>query len=378
MECQRRRAWTRFRGASPRRSLVGATPRCTQSPHGSRWSCPPTCYIPTAVDDVAFLAIRCVLVRLMRVSVLIPTYNAERFIRETIDSVRAQTHQDWELIVVDDGSSDRTLSVLAALALEDSRVHVLRQATSGTQGARNLALSVATGEWIALLDHDDVWLPQKLERQLEIARRAPHAALLFTNYSHWDGRNDLKVAFSEPERIPRGDVLNSLARHCLFGALTVLVRRSTLIAAGGFDTQFLRCGDWDLWLRLCESGILVEGTPELLARWRVGDGGLSTNRLEMRREEVRVLEAALARSRTAHRRRMYERALRDRRTDFCVRGALDGGLASASLARVLIRGWMSRPSRIRLLELALAQVWPDALGGGAFRRRADRTFERKF
>ncbi len=316
--------------------------------------------------------------RAVKVSVLVPAYNAEAFVAETVESVRAQTHQDWELLVVDDGSTDRTVAVLESLAAVDPRIRVLRQANAGTQAARNLALARATGEWIALLDHDDVWLPHKLERQLELARQQPPADLVFSNYAHWNGRADLQPAFEDPRRLPEGDVLERLSRHCLFGALTVIVRRSALVEAGGFDVRFLRCGDWDLWLRLAEHGARVRGTNEILARWRVWDGNLSRNRLSMRREEVLVLEAALERSRAPDRRRMYGLALRSRRGDLLVREALDDGRTGAALSRAILRAWMLRPSRARMLELALAQVWPDALGGAKLRRRAERTMERKF
>src|SRR5262245_58991929 len=122
-----------------------------------------------------------------RVSILIPLFDGEAFIGESLASVRAQTVEDWEAIVVDDGSSDGGAAIAAEAAARDARIRLLRQANAHTQAARNTALAAARGEWIALLDQDDVWLPEKLARQLDLAARQPRANLLFTETRHWDG-----------------------------------------------------------------------------------------------------------------------------------------------------------------------------------------------
>src|SRR3954447_20503767 len=112
------------------------------------------------------------------VSVITPAYRAARFIEQTIASVRAQTFQDWEMLVVDDASTDGTAELVARLAEADPRVHLYRKPVqSGASASRNLAIEAARGRWLAFLDSDDMWLPDKLERQLAFAKRSGSAFL---------------------------------------------------------------------------------------------------------------------------------------------------------------------------------------------------------
>jgi len=114
------------------------------------------------------------------VSVIIPAYNAARFIRRTLVSVLAQTHPDLDVIVVDDGSVDETVSIVEAIARDDPRVRLFRQKNSGVSAARNAALSVARGAYIAPLDADDLWHPAKLEKQLAVfANRPANVGLVY-------------------------------------------------------------------------------------------------------------------------------------------------------------------------------------------------------
>lgn len=304
------------------------------------------------------------------VSILVPVYNAAAFLEETVLSVLAQSHGEWELLLIDDGSTDATGALLRSLSQIDPRIRIFRQANSGTQAARNLGLEHARGEWIALLDHDDIWLPRKLERQLEVAREHPGVELLFCNFSRWDGKRELDRHFTRESRLPRGIVLEKLARRCLFGALTVLIRREALLRAGGFDVRFLRCGDWDLWLRLAEQGVKVQGTLDVLARWRVWEGNLSGSIPKMRREEVLVLEAALQRAATEERRALYRRCLSDKRGDLAMHEALAQAGDGHQVARAAWQAWQLSPGRLRLLAIALSVCWPRALGGRQLRDRA--------
>lgn len=298
------------------------------------------------------------------ISVLVPVYNGANFVEETVHSVLAQTHYDLELLLIDDGSTDGTPEVLERLARLDDRIRVFRQLNAGTQAARNLGLRHSRGEWIALLDHDDTWLPRKLECQLSIARSNPDAGLVFCNFARWDGRRELGRHFTREDRLPSGVVLNRLARHCLFGALTVMVRRGVLERAGGFDVRFLRCGDWDLWLRLAEHGVKVKGTIEVLARWRVWDGNLSANSVNMRHEEVRVIEAALHRADSSRIRAMYRKCLAVRQGNLALHVAVNSSNDRGQLVIAALKAWVLSPRRLRLLTIAALCLWPATLGGG--------------
>ena len=120
----------------------------------------------------------------MRVSVIIPTYNYGRFLAEAIASVQRQTVQDLEIIVVDDGSTDETPAVLSAI--REPRLRSLRIANGGISAARNTGLELATGEYLAFLDADDRWVPDKLERQLALMESEPGLGLVFSNFSRFD------------------------------------------------------------------------------------------------------------------------------------------------------------------------------------------------
>lgn len=316
---------------------------------------------------------------MVTVSVLIPVYAASAFVSETIESLRAQSFRGWEAFLVDDGSPDDSVEVLRRHAERDSRLHVLEQANRGTQAARNLGLARSRAEWVALLDHDDLWLPNKLERQLELAASDPSADLIFSNYTRWDGAHDLAPAWDPGGPPPDGDDLAQQVRHCQFGALTVLIRRAALEAVGGFDPRFLRCGDWDLWLRLIERGVHTVGTSEVLARWRVWDRNLSRDLVAMREEELEVLAAAYDRADDPRRRRIYHDALATRRGNLLLRRALATGAPSPPvLRRALLDAWRERPGRLRLLSFALGLNLPAVLGGRRVHERAVAKIERSF
>src|ERR1051326_2860273 len=136
------------------------------------------------------------------VSVIIPAFNAARFLAQTLQSVRDQTHSHFEAIVVDDGSSDETAAIGKRFAAQDARFTLLQQENAGSCAARNVALERARGDWIAYLDAADFWFPQKLERQLGLAAQDAKANLLFTNYYIWDGQSDLGLRYPKGRKIP--------------------------------------------------------------------------------------------------------------------------------------------------------------------------------
>src|SRR5581483_41106 len=162
----------------------------------------------------------------MRVSVIIRTFNRLPFLREAIASVYAQTVQDWELLVVDDGSTDRTAHELAHY---DSRLKLIQLPHSGNPTrALNVGLSAARGEWIALLDDDDLWLPQKLERQLDLLEQHPGFGLAYGNVCLLDAEGHLSAPVLEPRQIVTGPLLRELVRNMCVHPSTLLFRRTLL------------------------------------------------------------------------------------------------------------------------------------------------------
>jgi glycosyltransferase involved in cell wall biosynthesis len=179
------------------------------------------------------------------VSVIIPTYNRGWIVRDAIDSVLGQTYADVELIVVDDGSTDRTPDILNSYG---DRLRVIRQANQGVSAARNRGIDNTSGPLIALLDSDDIWLPKKLAVQIDFFKRNP-AALICQTEEIWI-RNGLRVNPGKRHRKPSGMIFEPSLELCLVSPSAVMVRRELLEDVGLFDESLPACEDYDLWLRV--------------------------------------------------------------------------------------------------------------------------------
>ncbi|MEQ9411018.1 MAG: glycosyltransferase family A protein [Fuerstiella sp.] len=225
-----------------------------------------------------------------KISVIIPVYNAERYISETIESVLNQTGCELEIIVVDDGSTDTTQQVVA---LFGDRVRYLQQQNAGPAAARNLGVSVARHDWIAFLDADDLWAPDKLQRQLEMAE-STGASVVYTNTRNFGDLNCVAELRMSPQNMPAGDVFAALLMDNFMTLSSVTIRKDAFLQAGGFRERYFGTEDWDLWLRLAASGVRFAAVPEALTLYRWHSTSLSKNhrRMKMLREET--LRAALA------------------------------------------------------------------------------------
>ncbi|QNP75955.1 glycosyltransferase [Streptomyces roseirectus] len=207
------------------------------------------------------------------VSVICPAYNRSREITATIDSVRAQTHQDWELLVVSDGSDDDTDDWVRRAAREDPRVRLHRVARSGhPSGPRNAGLALARGEFIAYLDHDDVWRPDHLRVLLGLLRADADLAATGCTYHDADGAQAVEFAPLSAFWHPELQVLGPMFEPSRVGH-----RRGVVEAVGGWRGG-AGLEDWDLWLRIADAGhtfrTAVAPTADLLM-----DGGTRRNRM---------------------------------------------------------------------------------------------------
>ena len=295
------------------------------------------------------------------VSIVIPAYNVGPFLDETLSSVQQQTFCQFEAIIVDDGSTDRTAEIAQKFMGQDSRFVLLRQPRGGASAARNQAVNQARGEWVAFLDADDVWLPTKLAAQIELSKQEPKANFLFTDHFFWDGRSDLGRRYSDDRKFPNGDVGRGLIFFNLFGPLTVMVRRETLDAAGPFDIDLKLAEDWDCWLRIADQGLCAKGVRQSLARYRRWPGQKSGNAIPMQEQKVRVLEKALARPQCGSRRRSYERSLQIARGNLELARTrplleLQPGVVSAAAWRA----WRHCPTRMKWLLWYFATLWPNS------------------
>jgi glycosyltransferase involved in cell wall biosynthesis len=203
------------------------------------------------------------------VSIILPTFNRLRYLRQAVDSVFAQTFTDWELIVADDGSEEETAAYVAALA-NSPPVTVLRLAHTGNPGAvRNAASRVARGEYIAFLDSDDVWLPAKLALQIASLRAHPERGWSHTAFAVIDEFGEpLTGADARWWPAVEGRILEPLIKMEVVVAISsVIVNRKLLEQLGGFDLDQPACNDYDLWLRL--AGLSeIDGISETLLHKR--------------------------------------------------------------------------------------------------------------
>ncbi len=179
------------------------------------------------------------------VSVIIPAYNRETYLAETLDSLQAQTLQDFEVIVVDDGSTDGTADLIRR---RPERIHYIYQENAGPAAARNRGLSQARGRFVAFLDSDDLWRPRFLEATTARLLRDPAIDVAFCRFQTMD--DGKRILSGHGKRAHEGDVTAQLFASTFITTPSVLVRRSVVEEVGGFNSSLLTNEDYDLWLRL--------------------------------------------------------------------------------------------------------------------------------
>lgn len=196
------------------------------------------------------------------VSVVIPTYNRVGLLRQTIDSVLAQTHRPLEVIVVDDGSTDETPSLLRAYG---DRIRSLRQENRGGTASRNVGTALATGDYVNWIDHDDLMLPAKIERQMQVFRAKPWLGLVHCGYDKIDADGEV---LERLVGLPEGDVRRRLVCGCFLWSGAPLVKRECIARLGTFD-ESVWSSDADMWLRIALAGYEFGCVQEPLGRYRI-------------------------------------------------------------------------------------------------------------
>jgi glycosyltransferase involved in cell wall biosynthesis len=187
-----------------------------------------------------------------KVSVVIPSYNRAEYIAATLDSVLAQTYTDFEIIFVDDGSADSTKTILEKYCKRDSRVKYIYQNNSERAIARNAGMKQAQGDYICLVDSDDIWYPHKLERQIKVMEANPEAGFSYAavNRIDFSGKH-IQVAPRQQEGYS-GRVFDKLLMRNFIPSVTPMFRRELFDQAGAQRTEFIPYEDWDFWLRLAK------------------------------------------------------------------------------------------------------------------------------
>ena len=210
------------------------------------------------------------------VSIITPTYNAEKFITETLKSVQNQTYQNWEMILVDDASTDKTIKIIADFAEKDSRIKLFKlEKNSGNGFARNVALEKAVGKYIAYLDADDLWFPNKLEKQIEFLKENN---LHFT-FSFYDCIDEEGNSLNRRVETPVPLTYNQLFFCNYVGNLTAI-----------YDADFFgkiklessqKRQDWRLWLTILKQIKTAEAIPESLAFYRIRKDSISSSKFKL-------------------------------------------------------------------------------------------------
>ncbi|MGH9607971.1 MAG: glycosyltransferase family 2 protein, partial [Terracidiphilus sp.] len=232
------------------------------------------------------------------ISVVIPAYNAARFLPRCLGSVFAQTLKPTEVIVVDDGSTDDTAAIAASLGAT-----VLRRPNGGLAAARNTGIRGATGDWIALLDADDLWAPTKLERQAAVIQY--NTVLVYTGKHFFDDHGDRG---EQPALDPFS--AKNILRHCNpITPSSVIARRQALMRKGGFREDIGACEDWEMWMRLKPVGEFV-AVADPLTEYYLYPQSLSANPARMLEALERILDTTLLADLRVPRRWMWKQRIR--------------------------------------------------------------------
>lgn len=200
------------------------------------------------------------------VSIITPSYNTADYIAETIKSIQTQTYTNWELIIVDDCSTDNTDEVVKPFLVDERILYLKNEKNSGAAMSRNYALRKAKGKWIAFLDSDDIWLPEKLERQINFMKKN-HYYFSYTNYEEIDEKSNVTgTVVTGPQKVSKHDMYN----YCWLGCLTVIYDAEKIGLIQIADIK--KNNDYAMWLKVCKKAdcYLLD---EVLAKYRKGRCG---------------------------------------------------------------------------------------------------------
>ncbi|MBI4095124.1 MAG: glycosyltransferase [Candidatus Liptonbacteria bacterium] len=224
------------------------------------------------------------------VSILMSAYNAERFIEKAVDSALNQTYKNIELVIVNDGSTDKTEEKIRRYR-KDSRVVYHDQENAGVSRARNKAFELSRGKYITFLDPDDYYHPEKAEQEVRFLESHPECGAVYCHFISFYEDEPEKFLHYRRARFS-GDIFAPLLRWNLINPNVLMMRREVFAAAGGFDPGFRDAEDWDLWLRMARRGVRFGFIPEELHynRLRKGSHSRFENQYRMKRSNVRSLE----------------------------------------------------------------------------------------
>lgn len=224
-----------------------------------------------------------------KVSVIIPTYNRRVFLSKAISSVLKQTYRDYEIIIIDDGSTDATAAIIEGF--NEDKIKYIYQGHQGRSSARNRGIAQSRGAYIAFLDSDDVWLPEKLAIQVKAMDDAPKLGLTCTDVFMEDINGDNVEQWSKKYSCPSGDVFEQLYNWNFICASTSMTRREIVDSCGLFNAAFDAAEDYELWLRIAAKHEILF-IDKILARYCYHTWFNQEYRIYRDRVTIRVLEYA--------------------------------------------------------------------------------------
>jgi glycosyltransferase involved in cell wall biosynthesis len=220
------------------------------------------------------------------VSVIIPTYNSASYIVESLQSIFKQSYENFEIIVIDDGSTDNTEEVLQPY---QKVIRYIKKANAGPSSARNLGINLARGEFIAFQDADDLWLPDKLQLQLDYFKAHPQVGVVFTGSHRFDAQGVVDSNIRKGVTIPTGMIFNEILTSHFIAMPSVMVRKSCLDEVGLFEEALIGNEDFNLYLRLARK-FPFGFVNKVLVHIRLHANNLSDNLEQMCEDEIKNLE----------------------------------------------------------------------------------------
>ncbi len=230
-----------------------------------------------------------------KVSIIIPVYNGEKYIKKTLSSVFNQSFKGFEVITIDDGSQDKTKEILKTYG---KKIRYIHQKNKGTAAARNTGIKAAKGKYIAFLDQDDLWLPQKLAEQVKILDKKPKVGLVFCgSFLLNEGRliGFFHSILGINSAISAKDIFNQLVKENFIPTLTVLLRKEAFDKLGFLKEDFVGTDDHEMWLRVAEYGYRFEAVRKNLAIYRIHPEAQSRKFKNMYQNTAKIYDQLLKR-----------------------------------------------------------------------------------
>ena len=288
-----------------------------------------------------------------------PAYNAEKYVADSIRSVLAQEYSDWELVVVDDGSTDNTASVVQEFAKLDGRIKYIHQENGRLGKARNTGIRNASGSLIAFLDSDDLWLESKLAAQTKTMAEND-ADVIFSDCYVFSGQNsadESRTFASLPGKFSGPDALEALIQQNRIPVLTVLLKKSLFDRAGLFEEgkAYHGCEDYDLWLKLAEAGCVFYGMPDVLARYRRHETAMTAIQSNLYKPMLLIVKRHIDQSRLneAEKKRRLTGLYRE-----LIAALIDEGKISEAKHFVQELYSWNKNSIVTRLQKLLISIWP--------------------